>query len=204
MHATDILQGEHLVIEQVLTCLEKLAHQCVEDKTLDATAARQALDFFQMFADQCHHAKEEAHLFPLLEARGFPPFHGPIQVMPYEHDLGRQYLRAMRSVMDRAAAGDPDALALFADQARGYVILLREHIAKEDQRLFPMANHRLTEQDREGLLEAFAGVEDRHQEAGTHEKFLKIAGALAERFGVRPHSAESVVSRGCCSCGHHG
>jgi len=69
MRSTEILQDEHRVIEQVLNCLEKMADQALVAGRLDESSAREALDFFQTFADGCHHHKEEDHLFPLMEAR---------------------------------------------------------------------------------------------------------------------------------------
>src|SRR5262249_39953017 len=128
---------------------------------------------------------------------------GPTGVMLYEHEMGRLYLRSMALVIKRAAQGDLDALRLFAGQARAYVDLLRAHIAKEDQRLFPMANSRLTDQDQQALLDAFADVEHQ-QRADTHAEYLRIADELAERFHVPRASAESVASPGCCSCSRHG
>ena len=98
MRSTDILQNEHRVIEQVLGCLEKMAAQAVEGK-LDEPSAREALDFFQTFADGCHHHKEEDHLFPLMEAKGFPRHGGPTGVMLHEHEEGRRHVKAMRSAL---------------------------------------------------------------------------------------------------------
>jgi hemerythrin-like domain-containing protein len=203
MRPTDVLMSEHRVIEQVLSCLEKMAARAVEDGTLDRSSARQAVDFFQTFADHCHHAKEENHLFPLMEARGFSRSQGPTGVMLAEHEMGRECLRGMAAAIDPAAEGDTDAVRLFADHARNYVDLLRQHILKEDQRLFPMANHRLTGEDQQALLRAFADVEDRDLHAGTHEKYLHVADDLARRFDVPRTPLQPVAGHGC-SCGHHG
>ncbi len=70
MTPTEILSGEHRVIEQVLDCLEKMIQQSVGDGRLNGHAARQAVDFFRGFADRCHHGKEETHLFPAMESKG--------------------------------------------------------------------------------------------------------------------------------------
>ena len=72
MKPTEILSGEHRIIEQVLDCLEKMAQNCAAGGRLDKPSAEQALDFFRNFADRCHHGKEETHLFPAMEAKGFP------------------------------------------------------------------------------------------------------------------------------------
>lgn len=70
MRITEILTEEHRVIEQVLECLEAMASEAEAAGRLDGAAARQAVDFFQNFADRCHHGKEESHLFPMLERQG--------------------------------------------------------------------------------------------------------------------------------------
>ena len=204
MQPTDILMAEHRVIERVLTCLEQMAHDCTAGRPLDYDSARLALDFFQHFADHCHHAKEEDHFFPLLEARGFSREFGPTGVMLHEHEQGRRCLCGMAGALEAAAEGDPAAPGQFAGLALTYVQLLREHIAKEDRRLFPLANQCLTPADQEKLLDAFIRVEDHELHAAAHDKYLRVADELAERYGVTAIPFEPVAGPGCCSCGHHG
>ena len=200
MKPTEILSGEHRIIEQVLDCLEKIAQNCEAEGRLDKTSAEQALDFFRNFADRCHHGKEENHLFPAMEAKGFPRQGGPTGVMLSEHEQGRAYIRGMADAIDRAAAGKSEPIAQFVNNAQGYVGLLREHIEKEDHCLFTMANQTLTEDDQQRLLAAFENVEDEHMGLGTHEKFLNLADELADRLGVT--RAVGISSR-ACGC-HHG
>jgi hemerythrin-like domain-containing protein len=199
MKATDILMSEHRVIEQVLGCLEALARQALADGKLDGASARQALDFFRHFADGCHHGKEERHLFPLMEFRGFPREGGPTGVMLHEHEEGRRHIRAMAEAVESAAAGDGAAVGRFADRVQSYARLLREHIFKEDNRLFPMANHALRGGDQEALLKSFGRVEQQEMGEGTHEKYLRLADELAERCSV-PKQSTPVD---CCACSHH-
>jgi hemerythrin-like domain-containing protein len=203
MLATDRLANEHRVIEQVLTCLEQLAVEGIAQGLLDGDSAREAVDFFQTFADQCHHAKEEQALFPLLEAKGFPPQAGPTGVMRAEHEEGREHLRGLASEVDRAAAGDGVALLRFARHAREYVHLMRQHIAKEDHGLFPMTAVVLTDEDQEQLLNAFERVERSQRHAGTHEKYHRIADELADRLDVAKTAAVAEAEHHCCGCFHH-
>ena len=184
MRPTDILERAHRVIEQVLTCLERIADQGLANERLDEVSARQALDFFQTFADGCHHGKEESHLFPLMEAKGFPRLGGPTGVMLHEHEEGRQHIRAMHEALPGAATGQDTSLREFARHARAYVDLLRQHILKEDQRLFPMANQVFSPEDQARLLDRFAHVEHHDMHEGTHQKYLELADTLAERFHV--------------------
>jgi hemerythrin-like domain-containing protein len=203
MQPTDILKSEHRVIEQVLECLEKIADNAAAEGRVDGSAARQALDFLQNFADRCHHGKEEGQLFPMMETRGFSPNQGPVAVMLYEHDLGREHMRALAAALDDAAKGAAEAVAQFVDHARDYVQLLRDHIKKEDNCLFPMADHVLTEADRHSLANAFARHEAGDMGSGTHEKYLALANELADRFHVPRAAGEALAVHGAC-CGHRG
>jgi hemerythrin-like domain-containing protein len=189
MKATDILMDEHRVIEQVLDCLEKLADRCEAGEKLDRTSALEALDFFRHFADRCHHAKEEGHLFPLLEARGLARVGGPTGVMLHEHEEGRRLVAAM------AGAVEGDSPNAFARLARAYVGLLREHVRKEDQCLFPMADGILSPAEAESLSRSFENVESAEMGEGTHEHYLEVANVLAGKLGV-PRAGVAP------SCGH--
>ena len=70
MKPSDIFSSEHRVIQQVLNCLEKIA-EAPHEGQVGRQSAKEAIDFFRIFADRCHHGKEEAHFFPAMEAKGF-------------------------------------------------------------------------------------------------------------------------------------
>lgn len=189
MKATEVLRAEHRVIEQVLGCLEAILSGADASGSIDRESAQWAIDFFRSFADRCHHGKEERRLFPLLEARGMPRSGGPTGVLLNEHELGRRLLAEMAAALERGAPAD------FAPPARSYVKLMREHIWKEDQRLFPMAEQLLSLADDEQLLDAFESAELTEMGAGTHENYLDLAGRLADRLGVARVTAS--VTCGC-------
>ena len=159
MKPTEILSDEHRVIEQVLACLEAIVRQAKSAGRLDGPSAQDAVAFFRNFADRCHHGKEEAHLFPALEAKGFPREGGPTGVMLDEHERGRAHVRGMDENIEAAAPGDAAALERFAGHAEGYLVLLREHIHKEDHILFQLADRAFSADDQQRLLAAFQKVE---------------------------------------------
>jgi hemerythrin-like domain-containing protein len=201
MKPSDILSGEHRVIEQVLNCLEKITESCRREGKLDGQSASEAIDFFRHFADRCHHGKEEAHFFPAMEAKGFSREMGPTGVMLQEHDLGRSYIRGMNEAVEAAAAGDPPACNKFVQNAQAYLDLLREHIQKEDHCLFGMADQAFTDEDQQKLLAAFAHVESEEIGPDTHEKYLRLADDLTERWSV-PKSETNFEGHHACGCGH--
>jgi hemerythrin-like domain-containing protein len=200
MLATDVLRQEHRVIEKVLDCLVKLADACVADRKLDGRSARQIIDFLETFADECHHFKEENQLFPMMESRGFPRVFFPTTVLRSEHDLARRFLLVMSSSVEGAAAGNADDVQRFAGHAQAYARMMREHIRKEDQRLFPLANETLSDEDQSALLTGFEEAESKERTAGTHEKYVHLADELATRWGV-PQGETAPCTPSAC-CGH--
>lgn len=209
LRPTEILSQEHRVIERVLDCVDVIAQRARRNAALDAASAREALEFLATFADACHHGKEERALFPRMEQRGIPRHVGPLAVMLHEHEVGRAAIRGMREALERFERGETAAAPDFADAAEQYVGLLHEHIAKEDQVLFPMAEACLGEPDREAVLARFEETETKDLPPGTHRRMLALADTLCERFGIARESCEPSSSAQCgsskpggsCCCG---
>jgi hemerythrin-like domain-containing protein len=98
----------------------------------------QLIEFFIVFVDKCHHGKEEELLFPALEAIGVQRDGGPIGVMLAEHQQGREYVQKMNEAFSQYNEGDRAAATKLAKNARAYIALLRQHIDKENNVLFPI------------------------------------------------------------------
>jgi len=181
MEATEILMEEHRVIERVLAALETAASRLRSGEEISPAIFLQAAEFIKGFADGCHHKKEEGVLFPAMEAAGVPGEGGPIGVMLAEHQEGRHLTSAMRAAAERLAAGDVDARAELGRSALSYVALLRQHIAKEDSVLFPMAEHVLQGSAQSEVSGAIERVEQEETGEGLHERFLELAASIEKQ-----------------------
>lgn len=179
MTATEILKHEHQVILMVLKTAENEARSIKEKNQVRPDVINKLTEFFQNFADRCHHAKEEKYLFERMRLRGIPVENGPIGVMLIEHDEGRGYVKAIIEGVSRAKDGDAKATSEVADHLLDYVDMLRVHIDKEDNVLYPLADRVLTSKDQEELLKAFEKVENEEIGAGVHEKYHQLAHELA-------------------------
>jgi hemerythrin-like domain-containing protein len=155
------LVAEHDVILRVLDALEREAEQVEAGAPIRTDFFTSAIDFVRQFADGIHHRKEEGILFPALAGAGIPNEGGPIGVMLYEHDEGRAHIRGMDSALGNAAKGDAQSRHTLIRETRGYVSLLRAHIMKENQILFPMADRVFDENTRARVLTAFAEAEEK-------------------------------------------
>ncbi len=176
--ATTILRQEHEAILRMLEVTEELAGQLERGEPVAPDLLEEVVEFFRLFADRCHHGKEEDLLFPLLEKKGLPRAGGPIGVMLYEHEEGRDLVRRMAEAAETYQAGQSDAGSRWAAAARGYVPLLRDHIAKENNVLFVCAENMLSPDEQRELADAFGKVEEDKLGAGTHERLHTLLDRL--------------------------
>ena len=173
--ATDVLKQDHRVIEKVLAVVERFAE--APDKA-SLTDWEKALDFIRGFADKCHHLKEEKILFPALEKHGIAREGGPIGMMLVEHEEARAYVREMVEALAHEGGDSEVRRTILGQNARAYLRLLREHIRKEDEVLFQMADEALSPEEQKELVQEFEKHETEEIGAGVHEKYLKIAEEL--------------------------
>lgn len=174
MKASEQLVAEHQAIKLMLSILEQICQRLESGRDVDTQHLERILEFIKVFADKCHHGKEEDLLFPALEEFGIPRAGGPIGVMLVEHDTGRNYVRGMTEAVARYKAGDRQAAAQLVENARNYISLLTQHIAKEDNILYPMGDAHLTEKKQEKLLAEFERIERERIGVGKHEEFHQL------------------------------
>ncbi|MBT4866770.1 MAG: hemerythrin [Planctomycetaceae bacterium] len=167
MKTIDRLVAEHDLIERGLDLLEKSVALIESNRPVPENFSRWVPDFFSQFADACHHAKEEDLFFPLLKERGISQEGGPIGVMLHEHDIGRDCVRRMRE----ASAADEFDGSSFATAAGEFVPLLRQHIFKENNILFKMAENVLSTADDDALNDRFTEVERERELSELHQQF---------------------------------
>jgi hemerythrin-like domain-containing protein len=176
--ATEILRREHDAILRMLDATDEVIRRLDAGGAVEPGMLNGLLEFFRLFADQCHHGKEEDLLFPKLEQKGMPREAGPIGVMLLEHDQGRAFVRQMGQAAGEFAQGKAGASARWTAAAAGYAALLREHIYKENNILFVMAERMLTPEEQQELSEQFEKVEVEKMGAGTHERLHALMDQL--------------------------
>ena len=177
MDPIEKLMDEHQNILRGIDLLAKNAERLEKGEKIDPRFFTGAVEFIRKYADKYHHAKEEDILFVRMEKAGFPVQGGPIAVMLSEHDQGRGYVSGLEGANERYIVGDKAAIEEIVDNARGYVFLLKNHIAKEDTVLYPMARDVLGEKGIEAMRPDFERVEQ--EKSGTEEKYKALLEELA-------------------------
>ncbi|MCY1404179.1 Hemerythrin HHE cation binding domain protein [compost metagenome] len=170
------LRHEHDAILAALQILERMAEQAArgETATADLTAF---LGFLHEFVDQCHHGKEEGLLFPAMSHAGLAEHGGFIDELHAEHVQGRALVQAM------AQACTPSLQAAdFAAAATAFAALLRTHIAKENDVLFPMAERLFDDTRMAALQRAFAEHEEKIMGEGRHQQLHALLQQLKAKY----------------------
>jgi len=171
-NVTQVMVDEHMLILRMISLVEKNTELLVQGKFRNWQFYLDAVDFIRNYADRFHHAKEEDVLFVELIENGMPEKQSPIEAMQMEHDAGRAHVRAMEEAAQQALEGKTGQTVMIAEHARGYAALLRSHIEKEDEILYPLAERVLPEDVRARMLAAYAGAEAKMP--GLQEKYRKM------------------------------
>ncbi len=99
-----------------------------------------------------HHRREEEVLFPQLEMRGF---RGPPQVMRMEHDELRKWKKEIMALAAKPGeTGFGEFKARLNNAVQAVVLMLRDHIHKENNILYPMALQAISDEKTWGAMRA--------------------------------------------------
>ncbi len=171
------LKNDHRVIQEVVAGMSAVADLLDSGKQVDPSILGDLVQFLAVFADHCHHAKEEQYLFPLLVAKADTATKRELQLLEQEHGWAAQLVgklaRASAAYIENPLVMRYRVVALL----RSLVELYPAHIWKEDYLLFPMAQQNLSEAEQQYMADCF---EDLEREVGqdVHAAFEMLAKQL--------------------------
>ncbi len=180
MGAIEILMDEHRVIERAIDALVAFTDE-VQRGSDDRAELGRFVRFIRGFADAWHHGKEEDILFRAMGQAGFPTQGGPVAVMLMEHDIGRAHVRELDRLAALPGPWSPTDRQRVTGEALGYASLLRAHIQKEDEILYPMAEARLPPELLDQVDADCDAFERRQPGAAEHLELLRLADELLAR-----------------------
>ncbi len=184
-HATQLLEREHRYIGNVIALMSSIADDLDRGKPVPSETLRDIVTFLRIFATQCHHTKEEEHLFALLESRGVSSDGCPLGAMRAEHAAERILLGKVAAAAADYIVSPPQGKHPLRDSLRELADLCAHHIWKEDYLVFPMANKLLTNEEQDRIVEGFAAVEAEIG-ADVHHAFEGLVRKLGPDAGECP------------------
>ncbi|MBS3056682.1 MAG: hemerythrin domain-containing protein [Candidatus Aenigmarchaeota archaeon] len=164
-----ILSKEHKNILKVADALEFEIGR-LKDKQIDTIFFKNVIDFIRNYADKFHHAKEEDILFKEFNkcAEEGCMHCNPVEQMLFEHDKGRKNVKVMESGLNEKNKNK------LIEGATGYIQLIREHVFKEDNILYPMADESLSKEVEKKMIKKFEKINaNKKKEIERFEKFAE-------------------------------
>ncbi|NTW71823.1 MAG: hemerythrin [Eubacteriaceae bacterium] len=176
-YVCDDLRSEHEGILFGISILEKMTALIEGNQSIPLEDLYEMIGFFKLFADKCHHGKEENLLFPVMIEFDLTLDGVLIKVLLTEHSEGRIYLSLMTdSLTDQYHRDD------FIASSKNYCELLRKHIQKENTSLFPLADNNIPANRQEALSTAFEKFEEEVMGKGTHEKLHETLHKFEKKY----------------------
>ena len=164
------LVREHSVIKKLVFSIPFLAAEFEENPSTTQELIEEGLDFIRRYADRFHHAKEEDVLFKYFDENA-----EIFQVMYKDHEQARSHVRQTHDALEK---GDDKAVL---HNLHAYGDLLKEHIQKEDEVLYPWIDRNLTDSQVGELFTKFSSIDEEFgNEPSRHERYI---GRLEKRYG---------------------
>lgn len=178
VYASQDLIQEHDAILYSLEIAGSMAERFREGQPVSRDDLCELVGFLKLFADKCHHGKEERLYFPALQAVGVVRESGPLGELLIEHSRGRRMLVEMEESLGRETAPID-----FADAVAIYTVMLKKHIRKENEAIFPLGDSLLPANRQKELIAAFEAFEEEVMGPGTHERLHAMLESFSSRYG---------------------
>ncbi|MCG2634755.1 MAG: hemerythrin domain-containing protein [Gammaproteobacteria bacterium] len=175
------LTHEHKYILKVVHGLAVIDEKLAQNEKVEPELLLRVVDFMQNFADRCHHAKEEAVLFPAMEEKGVPKSGCPLSALLAEHVKGRELVTALKDAADSYTDGNPEVVAEIRRAIGGVRHLYPNHIWKEDEMVFPMAERLFAQDELEKLKIRFDDAEVKF--GRNHDRYIVFANEMELLLG---------------------
>lgn len=164
------LVDEHLLIKRWLALIPAVTKKMDLASPQDKKLILDGVDFIRSYADRFHHAKEEDILFKYFDADL-----DIIKTMLADHETGRGHVRGL---VEAVGQGDKKNAA---EHLGAYMKLLKQHIKKEDEILYPWMENNLSMRQ---IGELFAKFQEADERLGkeTPARCRRFVEEAEERF----------------------
>jgi hemerythrin-like domain-containing protein len=181
--ATEDLMREHGVLRRALLVYSAAAMKLrVNPSSIPPDALQKTAQLFRAFGEEYHEKKlEEAYIFPAIKKVGGEAASYP-DILVAQHNRGREITNYIVSVTQGAKLGTK-AEAL-AKSLEAFVLMYRNHAAREDTIIFPAWKQTMTGKQLDEMNEKFEDIEhEQFGEDGFDDAVKQIA-AIESSLGL--------------------
>ncbi len=186
MYSVELMVMEHDNILRFIQAVENACCGIIDGNEPDTDDFEKMIYFARNYADKHHHGKEELVLFAEM-TRHLGKFgtnliqHG----MLVEHDLGRLHISDLEEAIInyRKEPKTIYKLGILAG-ASGYANLLKRHIGKENEVIYPYAEKNLSEEILASVDERVRKFEAEAEDRGVQNHCLEILEILLKKYNA--------------------
>jgi len=158
--AISLIKAEHRSMAAVIDAMTRIVRKVRDSgKDPDFRLLHAMLYYLREFPERRHHVSEDASLFALLMQRSSAA-DDVIRELEAEHDQGEAMLNMLTVALSTWEAGRPDGAARFSESLKRFSEFYWRHMDKEENRIIPMAEKELTEQDWREIRDRFSAHGD--------------------------------------------
>ncbi len=175
----EALEHDHRFINKVVATMTVLADDLQAESPLDPELLRSLVEFMRIFAEQCHHRKEERYLCAALAKKPLPNAWHILSILDKEHDrvhaMTDELARAVSAYVLDPRRGRDGLMSVF----RNIVAFYPRHIWKEEYLFFPVARQLLSAGEQEEIARGYAETEEQIG-SDVHHAFEALARFVEE------------------------
>jgi hemerythrin-like domain-containing protein len=182
--ATEDLMREHGVLRRALLVYTAAAIKLRGNPTsVTPDALQKTAKLFKAFGEEYHEKKlEEAFIFPAVKKAGGEAASYP-DILVAQHNRGREITDYIIGMTQGAKLGASDAEQL-AKVLEGFVLMYRNHAAREDTIIFPAWKQTMTGEQLDDIGDKFEDIEKEQFGQDGFEDAVKQIGAIEGSLGL--------------------
>ncbi|MFP4071404.1 MAG: hemerythrin domain-containing protein [Desulfovibrionales bacterium] len=177
---------EHRLIERMVDVLKAEIDLIKLGQGPDIDLLRRTVDFFRMYADRCHHGKEEDILFRELKKKDLSPeLRARMDELIQDHKDARQMVSSLEEATTSFSQGNDDAREQIRTLLARLVAFYPHHIKMEDNHFFHPCMEYFTKEEQKAMLDEYWEFDKNL----IHEKY----GTIVDRFETMTPQVERKV-----------
>ena len=171
MLPVEALMKEHRLIERMIPPMRKELLKMEKTAAVDSKFIEIIVDFIRIYADRCHHGKEEGILFRELSNKPISNEHATMMKgLIEEHVYARKTTSNLEKANLRYANGDVEAREDVGKFLNDLAEFYTKHIEKEDKRFFYPSMEYFSPGEQEMMLQEFWDFDRRL----VHENYSRL------------------------------
>ena len=173
------LMMEHRLIERMAAPMALEANRIKEGKPADLIFAGTVVDFFRVYVDGTHQAKEEDILFRALAAKNISAEHRKIlETLIADHEQARTQVNKLAETAERLDKGDVEAGSDIREAFHALAGLYPRHIFQEERKFFLPVLDYFSDEEEAQMVRRMAD----HDSGMIHRKYREVAAEAKERM----------------------